>query len=157
MEINATLFGQMITFGLFVWFTMRFVWPMLEAALEARKKQIIDGLAAAEQGQHFLKAAQETAKQELKEAREKCSEIIAEAHKNAELHIEAAKLEAYQEKTAILYAGHQQISQELVRVKEELKWQVADLVIQGAEKILQRNINAADETNILDRIASEMQ
>jgi F-type H+-transporting ATPase subunit b len=146
----------MITFAVFVWFTMKFVWPMLEAALEARKKQISEGLAAAEQGHNILKTAQDKAKQVLKEARQKSSEITAEANRQGILLIEEAKLSAYKEKEEILNAGHRQISQELNRVRAELRGQMADLIIKGAEKILARNINAADEKDILDKIASEM-
>ena len=156
MNINATLFGQMITFAIFVWFTMKFVWPMLEAALEARKKQIAEGLAAAEQGHNILTTAQEKSTQLLKEARQKSSEIVAEANRQGVLLIEEAKNAAYKEKEDILTAGHRQIAQELNRVRSELRGQVANLVIKGAEKILARNINAADEQSILDKIVSEM-
>ena len=54
MSITATLIGQMITFGLLVWFTMKFVWPPLLQALEERKKKIADGLAAGEKGKQEL-------------------------------------------------------------------------------------------------------
>ena len=47
MNINLTLIAQLISFAVFVWFTMKYVWPPLVKALEARKAQIADGLAAA--------------------------------------------------------------------------------------------------------------
>ena len=51
MNFNATLFGQLLAFVFFVWFTMQYVWPYILAALEEREKEISDGLEAA--SRHF--------------------------------------------------------------------------------------------------------
>ena len=48
MNINLTLFAQLIAFAVFVWFTMKYVWPPIVNALEERKAKIADGLAAVE-------------------------------------------------------------------------------------------------------------
>ena len=48
MNINATLLGQMIAFGLFVWFCWKFVWPPLLAAMEERAAKIEQGLKDSE-------------------------------------------------------------------------------------------------------------
>ena len=48
MNINLTLFGQMVTFAFFVWFCMKFVWPVIIEAMEERQKKIADGLDAAD-------------------------------------------------------------------------------------------------------------
>lgn len=53
MDINMSLIGQMITFAVLVWFSMKFVFPALNTALDERAKRIADGLAAADQGQGF--------------------------------------------------------------------------------------------------------
>ena len=76
MSINATLIGQMITFALLVWFTMKYIWPPLFDSLEERKKKIADGLAAAEKGQEEILLAEKKAKGVLKEAKEQSSEIV---------------------------------------------------------------------------------
>ena len=83
MSITATLFGQMITFGLLVWFTMNFVWPPLMQALEERKKKIADGLAAGEKGKHELELADKKAKSFLKEAKDQAADIVNLAQKRA--------------------------------------------------------------------------
>ena len=46
MNINLTLIGQMLAFAVFVWFTMRYVWPPLTKAMDERKGKIAEGLAA---------------------------------------------------------------------------------------------------------------
>ncbi len=58
MNINLTLIGQLIAFGLFVWFCMKFVWPPIINALEARQEKIAKGLAAAEEAKFSLEQAQ---------------------------------------------------------------------------------------------------
>ena len=44
MNINLTLIGQMLSFAVFVWFCMKYVWPPLIQVLEMRKAKIADGL-----------------------------------------------------------------------------------------------------------------
>ena len=72
MNFNATLFGQLLAFVFFVWFTMLYVWPYILEALEEREKEISDGLEAASRG-----------KRELDEAHQKKAEILEEAKKEA--------------------------------------------------------------------------
>ena len=65
----SSLFGQAVTFAIFVWFTMRFVWPAIIEAMEKREHAIADGLAAAERGHHELQRAHHQADEEINRAR----------------------------------------------------------------------------------------
>ncbi len=84
MNINLTLFLQMIAFAVFVWFCMKFVWPPIVAALAERKTKIAEGLAAAERGhqeQHLgqlITAAKAEIEQETNRAREALRGKVAE-------------------------------------------------------------------------------
>src|SRR5512147_1820449 len=127
MNFNATLIGQSITFIFFVWFCMKFVWPPIMNALETRKKQIADGLAAADRGKHELALA---------------AEVIAQAEKRAAQIIEEAKTAAKEEGDRQLAAAQANIAQEANRAREGLREQVAALAVAGAEKILRREVNA---------------
>ncbi|MEQ1600840.1 MAG: F0F1 ATP synthase subunit B [Methylophilaceae bacterium] len=156
MNINATLLAQAIMFGLFVWFTMRFVWPPITSALLVRQKQIADGLAAADRGKHELELAAKKATQELRTAKEKASEIIALADKRASEIIEEAKANAKNEGDRIVAGAKAEIDQEVNRAKEGLRQQVATLAIAGAEKILRREIDAKAHADMLSVIANEL-
>jgi F-type H+-transporting ATPase subunit b len=156
VNLGLTLLGQMITFAIFVWFTMRFVWPALEQALEERRKKIADGLAAAEKGQNILADAAEQTKVELKQAREKCNELIASASKQAQQILENAKRDAQQERDNILASGRDRLKHEVYQAKTALQTQLADIVVLGAEKILTKSINAADHKILLEKLAKEM-
>lgn len=156
MELGLTLLGQMLTFAVFVWFTMRFVWPALEQALEERKKKIADGLAAAEKGQHILQEAAEQAKLELKRAREHSNELIVAAQQQAQQIVEAAKRDAQQERDNILAGGQECLRHDILQAQAALQGKLADIVVLGAEKILARTINVADHQALLTKLTQEM-
>jgi F-type H+-transporting ATPase subunit b len=142
VNINATLLGQAITFAILIWFTMKFVWPPLMAAMAERAKTIADGLAAAERGKHDLELAEKRAAEILRQGKEKASEIIAASEKRASEIIEEAKAHAKTEGDRILVAAKADIDQEVFRAKEQLRTQVTAVALAGAGKILGREIDA---------------
>lgn len=156
MNIGLTLLGQMITFAIFVWFTMKFIWPLLEQALDERRKKIVAGLAAAEKGQQILLISADQAKDELRQARDRGNEIIAAANKQALQIITTAKSEAMAERDSILAAGRDMVQHEVNEARNVLQTKIADIVVLGAEKILVRSINVSDHKDILDKLALEM-
>jgi F-type H+-transporting ATPase subunit b len=156
MSINATLIGQMITFTLLVWFTMKYVWPPLAAALEERKAKIAEGLAAAEKGQESIKLAEKKAKTLLKEAREQSAEIITLAQKRANELVEESKENAKKEGDRMIQAAKAQIEQEMHQAKEALRKEVSTLALRAAEQILQEEIDKAKHQAILNKAAEQL-
>ncbi len=156
MNINATLLGQAIMFIMFVWFCMKFVWPPIMQALETRKKQIADGLAAGERGKHELELAAKRFTQVLQEAKQSAADILAQAEKRATEIVEDAKNTAKQEGDRLLAGAKSEIDQEVYRAKEALRQQVADLAIAGAEKILRREVDAKAHAELLASIKTEL-
>ena len=156
MNINLTLIGQLVSFVVFVWFTMKFVWTPIMGALDTRRKEIADGLAAAERGQHEQELAKERAKESLHEAKQQAAEIVNQAHKRANEIIEEAKNDAKAEGDRILTAAQAEIEQEVNRSREALREKVAVLVISGAEKVLQKEINADVHKDVVENIAGQI-
>ncbi len=156
MNINLTLIGQSITFFLFVWFCMKFVWPPVVTALEARRKQIADGLAAADRGKHELELAAKRATETLQEAKQKAAEIIAQAEKRASQVVEESKDTAKVEGDRQIAAAKAEIEQEIHRAREQLRGEVAALVVAGAEKILRREVDAKAHGDLLEAIKNEL-
>lgn len=153
MDLNATLLGQMITFAIFVWFTMRVIWPLLTAQLDARKKIIADGLAAAEEGRRLLETAAVTAEEKINAAKLHCYKLLEEADQQVNLILEKSRQEARLEREEIVASAQIAIERSVVKAKHELQIQVADLAMLGAEKILQRSINLQDHEKILQELA----
>jgi F-type H+-transporting ATPase subunit b len=156
VNINATLLGQAITFAILIWFTMKFVWPPLMAAMEERAKTIADGLAAAERGKHDLELAEKRAAEVLRQGKEKASEIISASEKRASEIVEEAKALARAEGDRILVAAKADIEQEVFRAKEQLRLQVSAVALAGAGKILGREIDAKAHNDLLDKLVAEI-
>ena len=156
MNINATLIGQSIAFLVFVWFCMKFVWPPITGALAERKKKISEGLEAAERGLQSQEQAQVQVQAQITEAKQQASEIINQAQKRASEIVEDAKGTASQEGERIKAAAHSDIEKEINRAKEQLRSQVSTLAIAGAEKVLNKEINADAHRAVLDDLAAQI-
>jgi F-type H+-transporting ATPase subunit b len=156
MNINFTLVAQMISFVVFVWFTMKFVWTPIMEALEKRKGEIADGLAAAERGQREQELAQGRARNVLHEAKMQAADIVSQAQKRASEIVDESKDNAKAEGVRILTAAKADVEQEAVRAREQLREKVAELAIAGAAKILQREIDAKTHKDIVMSLAKQI-
>ena len=156
MNINFTLIAQAIAFAVLIWFTVKFVWPPLLKAIEARQKEIADGLAAASEGRNALEVAAKKSEVTLNEAKQKASEIIGQAEKRATQIVEDAKGNAKTEGDRIITGAKAEINQEVNRAKEGLRAQVSALAIAGAEKILRKEIDGKAHSEMLTKLAAEL-
>jgi F-type H+-transporting ATPase subunit b len=154
MNFNATLIGQSITFIIFVWFCMRFVWPPIMHALQQRKEKVAEGLAAGERGKHELELARKKALETLQEAKQQAAEVISRAEKRGAEIVEEAKNEAVEEAGRVKVAAQVGIEQEVNRAKETLRGQVVEIATAGAGRILKRELDAtANDELIKDLVA----
>jgi F-type H+-transporting ATPase subunit b len=156
VSINATLIVQMIVFAILVWFTMRFIWPPLTAALDERAKKIAEGLSAADKAKADLAAANQRVEQQLSAARNDAAKRLADAERLAQQTIEEAKARAAEEGSKIVAAARAEAEQESVKAREALREQVAALAVKGAEAILQREVNAGVHAELLARLKTEL-
>ena len=156
MNITLTLFAQALVFAAFIWFTAKFVWPYLLRAMEARKKTIADGLAAAEQGRRTLELSNRQADEAISEARARAAEIVAQAEKRSAQLIDEARQAAKDEGSRELAQAKAEIEQEVTRAREELRDRVASLAVAGAEKILRREVDARAHSDLLESIRRQL-
>jgi F-type H+-transporting ATPase subunit b len=156
MNINLTLIGQSLTFIVFVWFCMKFVWPPIMNALYERKTKIADGLAAAERGQHEQELAEKRASELLHEAKQNAAEIINQAQKRAGEVVEESKTDARAEGERLLTAAKAEIDQEVQRAKEALRAELGSIVISGAEKVLEREVDASAHDDMIKKLATQI-
>ena len=156
MNMGITLIGQMISFALFVWFTMKFVWPPLMRAMERRQQTIADGLAAAERSKHDLELAQKKSGELLHEAREQAADVIVEAGKRAAGIMDEAKSQARAENERLLVATRAEIELEVNRAREQLRTAVAELAVAGATRILEKEIDRNAHKKLLDAVVAKL-
>jgi F-type H+-transporting ATPase subunit b len=156
VNINATLFAQIIVFFVLVWFTMKFVWPPIVQALDERANKIAEGLAAAERGKSDAEAAEKRVAETLAEGRQQVAELVTNADKRAAQIVEEARTQAQEEAARIVAQAHAEVETETNRAREALREQVGLLAVQGAEKILRREVDAAKHADILSTLKQEL-
>lgn len=156
MDINATLLGQLITFLVLVWFTMRYVWPPITKAIEDREKTIAGGLEAAERSKRELEQAEHKALDLIRLAKTEATQVIDQAQRRAVLLIEEAKSAARVEGDRIILQANDEIAREVSQAKEELRKQLAGLAVLGAEKIIRRNLDASAQKDLLAEFVAEI-
>lgn len=156
MDINVTLFFQVVVFVLFVLFTMKYIWPPISKALEERKVTIADGLAAAEKGRRELELADMRFKELVEEGKAKAATIIDQANQRGHHIIEESQQKARSEGNRLLQLARAQIEQEYNQAKETLTADIFSLVVKGSERILTREIDAANNKVLIDELVSEV-
>ncbi|EHY32554.1 MAG: F0F1 ATP synthase subunit B [Sutterella parvirubra] len=156
MNINASLFVQMVVFFLGAWITMKYIWPPLINAIEERQKKIADGLAAANKGEKALAVAAEQSKAIEAEARGRATSLVSDGEKRAQAVIDAAKAQAQVEADRIIEAAKAEAAQEMQRAREQLRGEVAALAVAGAEQILAREVDKTVHAQLLEQLKAKL-
>ena len=156
MNINATLIGQSITFFIFVWFCLKYIWPPIRNAMEEREQKITEGLQAADHAQRNLVLAKDNVAKKLNEAKKEAAAIIEQANKRSAQIVDEAKQQAREEGDRLKVAAQAEIDQEVNRAREKLRSQVSVLAVAGAEKILQSSIDINVHRQLVDQLAAEL-
>lgn len=156
MSINVTLIIQIIAFLLLIWFVNKVLWGPLTRLMEARQKRIADGLSAAEKGQHEMELAEKRAKEILKDAKDQGQNIISQAEKRGSEIVEDAKSKAVEEADRIKAAAQAGVEQEVSRAREQLRKELAGLVVSGAEKILSKEVDAKAHNEMLETLVKQI-
>lgn len=156
MNINLTLVGQTLTFFVFIWFCAKFVWPAIIGVMAEREKKIADGLEAADRAEKDLKLAQRKATVQIHEAKEQAAKILDQANRRAGQIVDEAKEQARSEAERLIAAAKAEIEQETNRAREILRGQVATLVMAGAEKVLEKSIDAGAHNAMVRKLAAEL-
>ncbi len=156
MNLNATLFAQIVVFGILWWFTMKFVWPPITKALDERASKIADGLASADKAKLELANANKSVQAQLAQSRDEIAQRLADAEKRAAIIVEEAKQRASQEAVKIVSEAKAEADQQAIQARETLREQVAGLAVKGAEQILRREVSAQVHADLLSRLKSEL-
>ncbi len=156
MNFNATLIGQIISFAVFVWFTMKFVWPLLLKQMQDRETRIADGLAAADKGQQALVDAEKRRAELVDQGKYQAADIVNQAQKRGDEILEESKSHARSEAERLIHAAKAEIDRERSQARENLKREVAVLALAGAEQILLREVDKNAHNEILAKVSSQL-
>jgi F-type H+-transporting ATPase subunit b len=157
MDFNLTLIGQTVAMIVFVWFCMKWIWPPVMAAIDKRRKEIADGIAAGEKGHKELADARLGADGILADARQKAVQVVDIAHKRSSDLVGEAKSLATQESERIVTQARSEIVNEQTRARDNLRKEVAALAVAGATKVLGREVDAKTHAALLDELAAQLE
>jgi F-type H+-transporting ATPase subunit b len=156
MNINLTLLGQTIGMIVFVWLTMRYIWPPVMSAIEKRRQEIADGIAAGEKGQRELADARHGSEAIMQEARQKATQVADMAHKRSSEMVAEAKVHAATEGERIVAAARTELTTSQAKARDALRREVAALAVAGATRVLGREVDAKAHAALLDELAAEL-
>ncbi len=156
MNLNLTLFVQLVVFLILAVFTAKVVWPPIMKVLDERAQKISDGLLAAERGKEEMAAVEKRVQVELSTAREEGQRRVGEAEKYAQKLAEEIREKASAEAARIIEQAKADAEQQINQAREALRAEVADLAVKGAEQILKREVNAQAHADLLKQLSSEL-
>ena len=156
MNINLTLIVQMLVFIALIWFTMKVVWPMILGPMDERERKIAAGLAAADKGKKELGEAEARSKEIMREARDRAAQIVDMASKRANEIVEEAKGTASTEAQRLVTQAQGEVARESSRAREQLRKEVGRLAVEGASRLLGREIDPKTHAELLDKLAAEV-
>ena len=156
MGLAITLVIQGVVFFLVAWAVMKFAWPALMAAIETRQKKIADGLAAANKSEKDLQEAEARSKEIIREARDRAAQIVDMAGKRSNEIVEEAKGTASSEAQRLIAGAHEEVSLETTRARESLRREVGELAVEGASRLLGREIDPRTHADLLDKLSAEV-
>ena len=156
MDLALTLVIQGVVFFVVAWAVMKFIWPTIMEAIETRQKKIADGLAAASKSQQDLDEAEKRSKEIIREARDRAAQIVDQAGKRSNEIVEEAKGTASTEAQRLVAQAHDEVARETTRAREGLRQEVGRLAVQGASRLLEREIDPKTHAELLDKLAAEV-
>jgi len=156
MNLALTLVIQGVVFFLVAWAVMKFFWPWLMGAIEERQRKIAAGLAAAAKSEKDLTDAEARSKEIIREARDRAAQILDQAGKRSNEMVDEAKGTASSEAQRLLAQARDEAVRESSRAREGLRQEVGKLAIQGASRMLEREIDPRTHAELLDKLAAEI-
>ncbi|HEY0801966.1 MAG TPA: F0F1 ATP synthase subunit B [Steroidobacteraceae bacterium] len=156
MDLALTLVIQGVVFFLVAWAVMKFIWPPIMDIIETRQKTIAAGLAAASKSEKDLAEAEARSKEIVREARDRAAQIVDMAGKRSNEIVEEAKSTALSEAQRLVEQAHEEVARETTRAREGLRQEVGKLAVEGASRLLGREIDPKAHADLLDQLAAEV-
>ena len=153
--------------GLLFWMTLVFLvvffvlwkwgFPSIIKMVNERKEYIDESLAKAEEANLRLANIQKQGEELLMEAREKQAQILREASETRDTIVGQAQEKAHEESARILSEAKAEIESQKQAAIRDIRAQVAELSVQIAEKILQKELStSAEQTRFIDRLLDDV-
>jgi len=150
LNIKSFIF-QLITFVLLLLILRRWVLPKLVATIDARRETLEKSLEQAKQTEETLAKAETKAEDILTKARVQADESLAEAKKAAASHIADAEAKAAERASLIIKDAEASLSEEREKLSQELRKELAVLVADATEKIIDEKLDPKQDMSLIER------
>lgn len=155
LTINGTLIAQLVIFLVTLGILYRLAWGPLLNLLEARRRRIQEGVAAAEQAMREREAAAREYQARLEEARREGQRILDRIAKEGEDLRKELEAKARQDAEGIITRARAEIEQERQSAVQDLRRQAADLAVLAASRIIGESLDEKKHRDLIDRALEE--
>lgn len=132
-----------------------FIWPSIVKTLDERQKTIQDNLDAAEQNKIDTEEALKAAKNEIVKAQNKADDIVADAKRTADTKRAAILEEAHVDAKRITDKARENIEIARQNAETELTNQAANLAVELAEKIVDKELDTKTQHALITKALKE--
>ena len=147
---NGTFIVVLLAFIVVVWVIGRKVLPPLNAVLTERQNQIRGELEAADKAKADAEVADVERRETLEQARVQAREIVTQANTTAERTVAGAEERANEAAARIMAAAEAEVATARQAAVEEVTARVGEIVLAAAERVIGREIQAADHQDLID-------
>lgn len=151
ISLNVTLLFTVLNFILLVYILKAILFEPLVKYLDSRAATIDESLRLAEENQQRSEQIQLEREEIIKEARNQASSIVDKATANATEESRQILAEAREKAKATIDAATDEIQGEVERIKQELRRDIADMTVDLAGKVLEREIKADEHKDIIGK------
>jgi F-type H+-transporting ATPase subunit b len=152
LGIDWKLFvAQIVNFVILLIILRRFVYRPMLAFLDERTNRIDKGLKDADLAHKKLSQMERKEKEVLDQAKKEAQKILEKAELMGKQNYEKMLIKATDDVKLLMHQSAQKMELERVKILNEAKAQLADLVILTTEKVLQEKIDAQKEGEIIKR------
>lgn len=156
MDFNATIIGQILSFILFVFFCMKYIWPSIISKIKIREEEIKNALLFSKKTKEELKIYKEKTENEIQIIKQNASNIINSAMQKKIKILKSARLEANNEKKIILEQAQLDIMIEYQKARDELRKKVSYIAIKIAKKIINNSIHVTKKSDTISSLIKKI-
>ena len=157
MDLRLNLmFWTIVIFGVLFFILNKWAFPVIYAQVEAREKALRDALEGAKKDREDAAKLLAEHKAAITGARDEAQKLIAEARQVAEKSRADLLEKTRQEQQDMLERARRDIGVERDKAIAELRREAVDLAIAGASKVVEQNLDSAQNRKLVESFLSTL-
>lgn len=141
----------LIVFSILLLAVKHYAWGPVKDMMEKRRQKVIDDLDQAASDRKKAETLANEREAALKNSRQEATQILSDAKSNAQKTGKQIVSEANDEASAIREKAKADAAQAKTDALNEARDEVADLSVTIAEKVIAKNLSAADQKDLVDQ------